>query len=399
MVKISTNEKKIDELLSNGVAEVVVKKELKKKLLSGKKLRIKHGVDPTAKDLHLGYGVVYHKLREFQELGHQIVFLIGGFTGRFGDPADKDKTRDLRDKKEVLALTKNYLQQLSKILDVDKVEIRDNSEWYDKWSFEQGLKLLSKFTVARMLERDMFQKRQIQNKEIYYHEPVYPMLQGWDSVELKSDVTVIGLDQKFNELQARPLQEAQGQTPQDIVAVPLLVGTDGKMKMSQSLGNSIGLADLPAEQFGKIMSIPDNVLLSYFELAARYNKEQLLRVKTDLASGKNPMELKIELAKAVVSIYYSKVAANQAADDFTKVFSQKNIPTDLPQINLKNKNVDLLDFLISQKLCSSKSDARRLIQQGALKINNKKILDYNKNYQFKSADVVQVGKRKFVQIK
>lgn len=399
MVKISTSEKKIDELLSTGVAEVVVKKDLKKKLLSGKKLRIKHGVDPTAKDLHLGYGVVYHKLREFQELGHQIVFLIGGFTGRFGDPADKDKTRDLRDKKEVLALTKNYLQQLSKILDVDKVEIRDNSEWYDKWSFEQGLKLLSKFTVARMLERDMFQKRQIQNKEIYYHEPVYPMLQGWDSVELKSDVTVIGLDQKFNELQARPLQEAQGQTPQDIVAVPLLVGTDGKIKMSQSLGNSIGLADSPTEQFGKIMSIPDNVLLSYFELAARYNKEQLLRVKTDLASGKNPMELKIELAKAVVSIYYSKVAANQAADDFTKVFSQKNIPTDLPQINLKNKNVDLLDFLISQKLCSSKSDARRLIQQGALKINNKKILDYNKNYQFKSADVVQVGKRKFVQIK
>ena len=399
MVKISTNEKKIDELLSTGVAEVVVKKNLKKKLLSGKRLRIKHGVDPTAKDLHLGYGVVYHKLSEFQELGHQIVFLIGGFTGRFGDPADKDKTRDLRDKKEVLALTKNYLQQLSKILDVDKVEIRDNSEWYDKWSFEQGLKLLSKFTVARMLERDMFQKRQAQSKEIYYHEPVYPMLQGWDSVELKSDVTVIGLDQKFNELQARPLQEAQGQTPQDIVAVPLLVGTDGKMKMSQSLGNSIGLADSPTEQFGKIMSIPDGVLLSYFELAARYDNKQLVRVKNELTTGKNPMELKIELAKAVVSMYHSVVDANKATANFTSVFSQKNTPTDLVQINLKNKKVNLLEFLTTQRLCSSKGEARRLIQQGALKINNQKILKYDQDYQFKSADVVQFGKRKFVQIK
>lgn len=399
MIKISTDKNKVKELLSIGVAEVIIENDLKKKLLSGKKLRIKHGVDPTTKDLHLGYGVVYHKLREFQELGHQIVFLIGGFTGRFGDPADKDRARDLRDKKEVLALTKNYLKQLGKILDIDKVEIRDNSEWYDKWSFERGLKLLSKFTVARMLERDMFQKRQIQGKEIYYHEPVYPMLQGWDSVELKSDVTVIGLDQKFNELQARPLQAENGQTPQDIVAVPLLVGTDGKMKMSQSLGNSIGLADSPAEQFGKIMSIPDDVLLSYFELAARYNNKQLQRVKNELANGRNPMELKIELAKAVVSMYHSTSEAVKAADNFIRVFSQKNIPIDIPQIYLENKDVNLLDFLVTQRLCLSKGEARRLIQQGGVKINNKKIFDYSKNYQFKSTDIVQIGKRKFVQIK
>ncbi len=399
MSKISTDQKKIEALLSLGTAEVLVKKDLKNKLLSGRVLRVKHGVDPTSQDLHLGYGVVYHKLREFQELGHKIVFLIGGFTGRFGDPTDKEKSRDLRQKQEVQALAKNYIKQLAKILDIDKIEVRDNSEWYDSWSFEKGIKLLSKFTVARMLERDMFVKRQAQKKEIYYHEPVYPMLQGWDSVEIKSDVTVIGLDQKFNELQARPLQEEQGQSPQDIVAVPLLVGTDGKMKMSQSLGNHIGLNDSPAEQFGKIMSIPDDVLLSYFELVARYDNKQLARVKNDLAAGKNPMELKIELAKAVVSTYHSVVDADKAAANFTNVFSQKNTPTDLEQINLKNKNVNLLDFLTVEQLCSSKGEARRLIQQGALKINNQKILKYDKNYQFKSADVVQIGKRKFVQIK
>ncbi len=399
MAKVSTDSQKIKALLSLGVSEVLVKNDLQKKLASGKVLRIKHGVDPTSKDLHLGYGVVYHKLREFQELGHQIVFLIGGFTGRFGDPTDKDKKRELRSKTEVHALTKNYLKQLSKILDIDRVEVRDNSEWYDQWSFERGLQLLSNFTVARMLERDMFVKRQAQAKEIYYHEPVYPMLQGWDSVEIKSDATVIGLDQKFNELQARPLQEAQGQAPQDIVAVPLLVGTDGRVKMSQSLGNHVGLNDSPADQFGKIMSIPDEALLSYFELAARYSDAELSRVRRELKEGKNPKELKIELAQAVVAMYHSQLAASQAAKDFHNLFSQKNIPNNLPIVQLKNKQVSLLDFLTSQQFCASKGEARRLIQQGGLKINNKKILQYEQTFNFQSDDIVQIGKRKFVKIK
>ncbi len=399
MIKIITDEKRIDELLTTGVAEVVVKNDLKKKLLSGKKLRVKHGVDPTTKDLHLGYGVVYHKLREFQELGHQVIFLIGGFTGRFGDPADKEKARDLRAKKEVLGLAKNYLQQLGKILDISKVEIRDNSNWYDKWSFEQGLKLLSKFTVARMLERDMFQKRQAQNKEIYYHEPVYPMLQGWDSVELKSDVTVIGLDQKFNELQARNLQTDNNQAPQDIVAVPLLLGTDGKMKMSQSLGNSIGLADPAAEQFGKIMSIPDELLLSYFELVARYKQTDLKRVKTELSSGRNPRDLKIELAKAVVTMYHSESKAESAAKNFISVFSHKQIPLDVPEIVLKNKKYNWPDFLTDNKLCPSKSEARRLLSQGAVKLNGEKITNLYDLVEFKTNDLIQIGKKTFVKIK
>lgn len=398
MSKINTDIKKIDELLTLGVEEVVVFANLKKKLLSGRQLRVKHGVDPTSKDLHLGYGVVYHKLRQFQELGHKIVFLIGGFTGRFGDPTDKEKSRDLRDKKTVQNFSKNYLKQLAKILDIRKVEVRDNSEWYDKWNFERGLRLLTKFTVARMLERDMFQKRIKDKKEIFFHEPVYPMLQGWDSVELKSDVTVIGTDQKFNELQARSLQTATGQEPQDIITVPLLVGTDGLQKMSQSLGNDIGLSASPNEQFGKIMSIPDSLLLSYFELAARYDLVALQRIKKDLIQGRNPKELKIELAKTIVTMYHSSSEAEVAANEFERIFANKQKPTDIKTIVFTKSEYQPLDLLIDSKLVTSKSEARRLIEQGGVRINDQKIINWNKKIILKKNDVVQVGKRNFIKI-
>ena len=399
MPKIITDPNKIKEILTLGVEEVIVKKDLEKKLLSGKRLRIKHGVDPTSSDLHLGYAVVYHKLRELQELGHQIVFLIGGFTGRFGDPTDKDKTRELRSRDEVLALAQNYLKQLAKILDIDKVEVRDNSEWYDKWSFERGLKLLSKSTAARMLERDMFQKRMAEGREIYLHELTYPLLQGWDSVELKSDLTVIGTDQKFNELQARPLQESAGQEPQDIITVPLLIGTDGKMKMSQSLGNYIGIAESPSEQFGKIMSIPDSLLLPYFELVARYNSKELARVKQELSQGKNPRDLKVELAKAVVSMYHSQTEADKAAVEFDRIFSQKQKPTNMPEVELKPGKYDLPELLVSLSLVESKSQARRLIEQGGVKINDNKVNNWQDKVLLSSGDIIQVGKRKFTKIK
>jgi len=399
MSKVIIDKNKIDEFLTLGVEEIIVKKDLKRKLFSGKRLRIKHGVDPTSKDLHLGYAVVYHKLRELQELGHQIVFLIGGFTGRFGDPTDKDKSRHLRSREEVLSLAENYLKQLAKILDIDKVEVRDNSEWYDKWSFEKGLKLLARSTAARMLERDMFQKRIKIGKEIYLHELTYPLLQGWDSVELKSDVTVIGTDQKFNELQARHLQEAEGQIPQDIVTVPLLIGTDGKMKMSQSLRNYIGITESPNEQFGKIMSIPDKLLLPYFELVARYNSKQLGRVKADLEQGRNPKELKMELAKAVVKMYHSQTAANQAAEEFERIFARKQKPTNIPEAKLKPGRYDLPELLQKLQLVSSKSAARRLIIQGGVRINNRKIVDWHQLVEIKKGDVIQTGKRKFIKIK
>jgi len=398
MARVSTDIKKIDELLTLGINEVVVEKDLRRKLMSGKVLRVKHGVDPTSCDLHLGYGVVYHKLREFQELGHKIVFLIGGFTGRFGDPTDKEKSRDLRTKKEVRKMAANYLKQLAKILDIKKVEVRDNSDWYDKWSFEDGLRLLSKFTVARMLERDMFAKRMQAGKEIYFHEPVYPMLQGWDSVELKSDVTVIGTDQKFNELQARGLQEDRGQAPQDIVAVPLLVGTDGVQKMSQSLGNYIGLAESPKEQFGKIMSIPDGLLLPYFELAARYKTAELDRVESELVQGRNPKELKVELAKTIIAMYHTQAEADKVAVEFDKIFREKGVPEDIREVEL-GTSVSLVDVLVAQGLVTSKSEARRLIEQGGVKVNDQKVTNWQVPSEFKSGDIIQVGKRKFVKIK
>lgn len=399
MTKVITDKNKIKELLSLGVEEIIVKKDLEKKLLSGKQLRIKHGVDPTSADLHLGYAVVYHKLRELQELGHKIIFLIGGFTGRFGDPTDKEKARSLRSKEETLKLAENYLKQLAKILDINKVEIRDNSEWYDKWSFEDGLKLISRFTVARMLERDMFVKRQEQGKEIYYHEPIYPMLQGWDSVELQSDLTVIGTDQKFNELQARPLQQEQGQVPQDIITVPLLIGTDGKMKMSQSLGNYIGLDEDASEQFGKIMSIPDKLLLHYFELAARYKRKDLERVKKELAEGRNPKELKIELGKKIVAIYHNQRLADKAAQEFARIFSNKQKPTKIPEYSLDKELDNLPEILVAAKMLSSKSEAKRKIAEGAVKINDKKVTDWQTKTKLKSGDILQVGKRKFIKIK
>jgi tyrosyl-tRNA synthetase len=381
------------------VEEVIVSAELRKKLLSGKQLRVKHGVDPTSKDLHLGYGVVYHKLRQFQELGHKIVFLIGGFTGRFGDPSDKEKSRELRDKKVVQNLAKNYLKQLAKILDIKKVEVRDNSEWYDKWTFERGLRLLNQFTVARMLERDMFQKRIKDNKEIFFHEPVYPMLQGWDSVELKSDVTVIGTDQKFNELQARSLQTAAGQTPQDIMTVPLLIGIDGQQKMSQSLGNDIGLSASPEEQFGKIMSIPDVLLLSYFELAARYDFNSLQRVKNELAQGRNPKELKVELGKAIVTLYHEASAAQKVANEFENIFSKKLTPSDIKVISFSQTKYDPLDLLMESKLVESKSEARRLIEQGGVRLNNQKMVNWRETIILKKDDIIQVGKRNFIKVK
>jgi len=396
-MKINNDKAAVEAVLSRGVQEVIVDKELRKKLLSGKQLRVKHGVDPTSKDLTLGHAVVYEKLRQFQELGHKIVFLIGSFTARFGDPTDKGKARDMRDKKEVLEMGKNYVKQLGKILDIKKVEIRYNGEWYDKFSGEDMLRLMSKFTVARMLERDMFQKRIKDEKEIYYHEPVYPILQGYDSVELKSDLTVIGSDQKFNELQARPLQEDAGQEPQDIVIMPLLVGTDGTMKMSQSLGNYIGINDSANEQFGKIMSIPDDLIYNYFELCTRVTEDELAEVEQLLKSETNPKDIKIKLAKEIVSIYHNKKEADKAAEEFVNVFSNKQKPTDVEKKSF-TKNLNTLDLLLELEMVKSKSEARRLVEQKGVKVNNETLIGWEKN-DFKTGDVVQVGKRKFVELK
>ncbi|EKD56708.1 MAG: hypothetical protein ACD_58C00118G0007 [uncultured bacterium] len=391
--------KKFDVLLTRGVEEIIGKDELIKKLESGKKLRVKHGVDPTTPDLHIGYSVVYHKLREFQELGHKIVFLIGDFTGTFGDPTDKLKSRQLRDEKEVKNLAKNYLDQVGKILDLKKIEIRYNSEWYDKMSAKDLLNLMLHFTTDRMLERDMFQERKKKNLEIGYHEPVYPMLQGYDSVILKSDVTICGTDQKFNELQGRKLQKEEGQEPQAIMSVPILVGTDGEQKMSQSLGNYIGISELASVQFGKIMSIPDKLIPNYFELAARVAGKELEQIKKNAKNPTKCRDLKAELAREIVSFYHGVEAANVAEEDFNRVFRDKKDPIDIPEIKITNpKCEDLPQMLVELKLAPSKSEARRLIEQGGVRIDKAQITDPKADVCFHNGMVLQVGKFKFVKI-
>lgn len=383
--------KNIKEVLSRGVEKVIKKEDLLKKLKSGKKLRVKHGIDPTTKDLHLGHSVVYLKLKELQETGHKIVFLIGDFTGRFGDPTKKMGARNLRSKKEVRNLAKNYLQQIGRILDLKKTEIRHNSEWYDRMSAQELLQLMSNFTSARMLERDMFQERIKKGLEIQFHEPVYPALQAYDSVMLKSDLTVCGIDQLFNEIKGRELQEKLGQSGQDIIATKILVGLDGKEKMSQSLGNYIAIEEKAEEQYGKIMSIPDSLILDYFELATRASLIEIKKIK-------NPRDLKARLAREIVTMYHSKKAALAAEKEFNKIFKEKGLPTKIPEIKIKKKKINILDLLIKTKLVFSKAEAKRLILQKGVKIDKKIQQDWKAVIQIKKGLIVQVGKRRFVKL-
>lgn len=398
---MKVDSKKVKEFLERGVAESIVATSVSKKLLSGKKLRIKHGVDPTTKDLHLGYVVVYEKLRQLQEMGHTIVFLIGNFTGRFGDPTSKLESRSMRSKQDVEKLAKDYLNQLGKILDVSKVEVRYNGDWYDKMSAEDLLHLMSNFTVARMLERDMFARRMKEGKEIGLHEPVYPVLQGYDSVMLKSDLTVIGTDQLFNELQARPLQEAVGQAPQDIIATPLLIGTDGTKKMSQSLDNYIGMNESPNNVYGKVMSIPDKLMPQYYELATRVPFKEVKDIIKSLTKGQaDPRDLKMRLAREIVTMLHSSKDAETAEANFVRVFQEHKAPDKIPLIKLKKKFFPLAELLMESGLVKSKGEAKRAIMQGGVKVDNKVIKDPQKEIILKPAGVViQKGKRHFIRVK
>lgn len=389
MSKVITDKKRIDEVLTRGVEEVIVRKDLEKKLGSEKRLRVKHGVDPTTRDLHIGYAVVYEKLRLLQEMGHQIVFLIGDFTARFGDPTEQLESRILRTKKETREMAKNYLKQAGKILDLKKTEIRYNGEWYDKMSAEEILCLMSHFTVMRMLERDMFQERIKKSKEIGLHEPVYPVLQAYDSVMLKSDLTVIGTDQIFNELQARKIQEDFKQKPQDLIAMKMLIGTDGKQKMSQSLGNYIGITESPEQQYGKVMSISDDLIPHYFELATRVPLKMI---------EKNPRDAKARLAREIVTIYHGETAALDAEKEFNRIFKERRLPSKLKGYRLQTEELNALELLTRTKLASSKSEAKRLIEQKAVKINGQIIEDWKKKIIVEKGMVLRVGRRRFAKV-
>lgn len=384
----------LEEILTRGVEEVIEKKSLERKLKSKKGLRIKYGVDPTAPDIHLGIAAILRKLAKLQKLGHHIIFLIGDFTATIGDPSGAKKTRPMLSEAEVRHNAKTYTDQASKILDINKTEIRYNSEWYKKLSLVDFLKIKSNFTLQRILERDDFTERLKSNKEIRMHEIDYPILQGYDSVMLKADLEIGGSDQKFNMLAGRKLMEKFNLPPQDVITVKILVGTDGVKKMSKSVGNYIGITEEPDQMYGKIMSLPDELILPYFELCTDVGLDEVKKIK-------NPLDQKMRLAFEIVKIYHNKEEAEKAEREFIRVFRKKEVPSKVESKFVKSRNI--VDILVEANLVSSKSEAKRLIAQGGVefKIGNQKIKvhDIKENVPIEKNPIIQVGKRRFVQLK
>lgn len=389
---------KIHNLLNRGTVEVLVKKDLEKKLLSGKPLRIKLGIDPSGKDLHIGHMVVIRKLKEFQELGHHILLLFGNFTGQIGDPSGKAETRKVKTQQELEANAKHYLNQVRKLLDIHKIEVVWNADWLRKLNFADIVHLASQFTIAQMLERDMFQERLKVNAPISIHEFMYPLMQGYDSVALKADVELGGTDQTFNLLAGRTLQKAYGQIPQDIITVPILEGTDGKLKMGKTTNNYIGVNETPAQMYGKIMSIPDDLIIRYFELATTTPLSAIKNIEAALKAGENPRNLKMKLARAIVTIYHDEKSAENAEKEFIEVFSKKGLPDNIEQKGLAKNNINIIELLVATGLTSSRSEARRIIEGGGVKIDGGKIVNSEKLISLKTAKLLQVGKRKFLRV-
>ena len=403
-MSLSTSEKL--EILKRGVEEIIPEKGLEKKLNKNKPLIIKAGFDPTAPDLHLGHTVLINKLKQFQDLGHQVVFLIGDFTGMIGDPSGVSETRPILTVEQLKKNSETYQEQIFKILDKKKTKIEFNSSWFKKMTSAELINLSSKMTVARMLERDDFSKRYKGNKPISIHEFIYPLVQGYDSFELKSDVELGGTDQKFNLLVGRDIQKSFGMEEQIIMTLPILEGTDGVKKMSKSLNNYIGLKESPNDMFGKIMSISDNLMWRYFDLLSFKSSVEIKELKKKTEQGLNPMEAKKMLSAEIVTRFHGEEKALLAEKEFTNRFSKGNDPAEIKLIKLSMKAssisiVDLLsnDELGDQKLCKSKSEARRMIAQGAVKIDGNKISDDTISVQNPSENTYQVGKLKHLKIK
>lgn len=378
----------IDEILTRGVAEIINKDSLKEKLESEKPLRIKYGVDPTKPDIHLGHMVHLRTLKKFQEMGHTIIFLIGDYTTKIGDPSGRNTTRPVLTDDEIKANAKTYFEQITKILDIDKTEIRYNSEWFDKMTFADILLIAGKFSTNNVIERDDFAKRLKEGSNVGLQELLYPVMQAYDSVELKADVEFGGTDQKFNMLAGRELQKKLGQAPQDVVMMKLLVGLDGKTKMSKSTGNYIAITDAPADMFGKVMSIPDELIPQYYELCT----------SEDMPTTGNPRDIKAELAHIIVETYHDATKADEAAAEFDRIYKNKEMPSDMPTINIKDDKINIVDLVMEAKLASSRSEARRLVEQGGVEVAGVKIDDPNKIIDIENSMILRVGKTKFVKI-
>ena len=391
-------------ILKRGVVEIVPENGLREKLIrsivTDTPLKVKLGIDPTAPDIHLGHTVVIQKLRQFQELGHTVQFLIGDFTGRIGDPTGRSETRKPLTEEQIKKNAETYVKQYGKILDISKVELHYNSEWLSKLTFADVLHLASKTTVARMLERDDFEKRYRANQSISLHEFFYPLMQGYDSVALKCDVELGGTDQKFNLLMGRHLQREYGVEEQVAMMMPLLEGLDGVQKMSKSLGNYIGIDEEPTQMYGKTMSIPDELMIKYFELVTQVPMEEVRQIEAGLQSGAlHPRDVKMRLARTIVEMYHGPEQAQFAEEEFKRVFQKGGLPEEMPEIRWQGpSSVNVVDLLHTIGLVASKGEGRRMIDQGAVRVDGNRVEDIETNIEVKNGMVVQVGKRKFARI-
>ena len=394
----------IDEQLAQleyGTAEILPAGELRRKLERAAKeqrpLRVKLGLDPSAPDIHLGHTVVLRKLKQFQDMGHQVVLIIGDFTGRIGDPSGKSVARKPLSEEQVMANARTYEAQLFKILDKDKTELHFNSEWLGKMDFADVLALASKYTVARMLERDDFHKRMQEERPISIHEFMYPLMQGYDSIATDADIEFGGTDQTFNLIVGRHLQSESGKEPQAVITMPLLEGLDGVQKMSKSLGNYLGIDEDPVEMFGKSMSIPDALMMRYYMLVTDVPVDEQKKIEAGLADGSlHPRDAKMRLAWEIVNLYHGAAAADDAQAEFVRVFQQGDLPTDMETLRVPSGEVWLPQLLQDAGMASSNSDAKRSIAQGAVRVNGEKVGE--ENYTFADGDVLQVGKRKYKRI-
>lgn len=391
------------EFLKKGTVDLIREEDLKAKLESAAKtknpLRIKLGLDPTAPDIHVGHTVVIRKLKAFQDLGHTVIFLIGDFTGMIGDPSGKNVTRPPLSREEIDANAETYKAQMFKLLDPEKTELRFNAEWMDKFTAADFVKLCAKTTVRQILERDDFTKRMADEKPISLHELLYPLVQGYDSVALESDVELGGTDQKFNLLMGRNLQREFAQEPQVIMTTPLLEGLDGVNKMSKSLNNYIGITEPANEMFGKIMSISDELMWKYYELLTDLSPSEISNLRSEIEKGENPRDVKVRLAKLIIKDFHSLAEADAAEEDFTRRFVQKKVPEKIEEKHIAAGGHNLAQLLADTGLAGSKGEARRLIEQGGVKVNGEKATASNADIAINTEGVlIQVGKRKFLRL-
>ena len=391
--------KKQLEIIKQGIDEIIGEDDLINKLKSGKKLTIKVGFDPTAPDLHIGHTVILRKMRQFQDLGHKVIFLIGDFTGKIGDPSGKNKTRPPLTNDEIKANAKTYEDQVLKVLDPDKTTIDFNSRWGDKMSAADMIKLAAQSTVARMIERDDFSKRYKNNQPISIHEFLYPLMQGYDSVELEVDIELGGTDQKFNLLVGRDLQKNVGQSPQTIITLPLLEGLDGIKKMSKTEENYIGITEKADDIFGKTMSIPDEIMMKWFDLLSLRPLEEIKKIEKNINGGANPRDAKIDLAMELTSRFTSEKEAEKAKDNFFKKFSSNELPSDIEEKHISYTDVPALPNLLKDLgMVDSTSEAIRLIKQGAVKIDQEKVASKDQEVKFETKKLIQIGKKKFLYV-